>query len=376
MKNMLRFSVLGLMSVITLACGDEAAPTRPLTNNQTTTNNQTQTDQTTNGTNNQTATNNETNNQTATNNQTTTNNQTNTNNQTTTNNQTMSAETLYVSTTDAYAAGPLATQRFELEDGDNGAPREILVVAPSAPGIYAVVAFHHGFTLRTGYYSDYLEHLASHGFIVVAPQMGTNAFGAPTVSEEADDAQEVYDWMRGNLGAVTGVTPSFDHFGVSGHSRGAKVAWTILRREQSLYQAIIGLDPVDGTGGPLGGQPRVANTAFPVSLPTLIIGTGLGPTGFQACAPEGDNYEQFFDASVSATLLLANAYGHNDMLDANNSCGITCTLCADGPSDGGLRTLTYGSSTMLLRAALQGRTQDQAAITMNLPIQNVTIDTK
>lgn len=371
MKTLLRFSVLGLMSVITFACGDEAAPTRPLTNNQTTqTNNQTQPTQTnnqttngTNGTNNQ-ATNNETNNQTAT------------NNQTTTNNQTMSAETLYVSTTDAYAAGPLATQRFELEDGDNGAPREILVVAPSAPGIYAVVAFHHGFTLRTGYYSDYLEHLASHGFIVVAPQMGTSAFGAPSVSEEADDAQEVYDWMRGNLGAVTGVTPSFDHFGVSGHSRGAKVAWTILRREQSLYQAIIGLDPVDGTGGPLGGQPRVANTAFPVSLPTLIIGTGLGPTGFQACAPEGDNYEQFFDASVSATLLLANAYGHNDMLDANNSCGFTCTLCADGPGDGGLRTLTYGSSTLLLRAALQGRTQDQAAITMNLPIQNVTIDTK
>jgi len=365
--------LLVLIMLVWVGCGDDSTSS-PTTNNSTTPMNNSSNSQSNNGTsteNNQTSgTNNPGNNPTnnPTNNSTNnaTNNPTNNSNNGTnnpTNNNTNSPDSLYVSSGLAYETGPLQTQRFNLESGDSGAPRDITILAPSAPGTYAVVAFHHGFILRSTYYVELLTHLASHGFIVVAPQMGTSAFGAPTVETEADQVEAVYSWMQTSLATVTGVTPSFDHFGVAGHSRGAKVAWTILRREPTLYKGIVGLDPVDGTGGPGGNQPRVANTPFPVSLPTLVLGTGLGPTGFQACAPEGDNYEQFMGASITATQVVAGEYGHNDMLDANNSCGFTCSLCASGPTDGGLRLLTKGTTTLLLRSALQGRTADYAAIT-------------
>lgn len=354
---------LVVLALFVLACGDDSPSS---TTNNTLTNNNTQ-----NSTTNNTATNTSTNNSSTNNvsnsqSNNTTNNQTNNPTNNTTNNQTNNQTNnptnnmpggLFVSTSDPYLMGPLATQTIQLAAGDNGAPRIIRVVAPTAPGTYAVIAFHHGFVLRAAYYADTLEHLASHGFIVVAPQMGTSAFNAPTVEEEADDVEDVYAWMQTSLATVTGVTPSFDDFGVAGHSRGAKVAWTILRRDTTLYKAIAGIDPVDGTGGPLGGQPRVADTPFPVSLPTFVIGTGLGPTGFQACAPDGDNYEEFYAASITATLVLAEAYGHNDMIDEGANC-TACLLCAQGPNDGGLRKVTRGMSTAFFRSALQGRASD------------------
>ncbi len=101
----------------------------------------------------------------------------------------------------------------------------------------------------------------------------------------------------------------------------------------------------------------MADTPFPVSLPTFVLGTGLGPTGFQACAPDGDNYEEFYAASITATLVLAEAYGHNDMIDDGANC-TACLLCAQGPDDGGLRRITRGMTTAFFRSALQGRAAD------------------
>ncbi len=50
-------------------------------------------------------------------------------------------------------------------------PKPLLIAVPKAKGKYPVVQFQHGFTLQNHFYSQLLLHLASHGFIVVAPQV-------------------------------------------------------------------------------------------------------------------------------------------------------------------------------------------------------------
>ncbi len=55
----------------------------------------------------------------------------------------------------------------------NSPPKPLLIAVPKAEGKYPVVQFHHGFTLQNNFYSQLIAHVASHGFIVVAPQVNT-----------------------------------------------------------------------------------------------------------------------------------------------------------------------------------------------------------
>jgi hypothetical protein len=58
----------------------------------------------------------------------------------------------------------------------NSPPKPLLIAVPKAKGKYPVVQFHHGFTLQNNFYSQLIAHLASHGFIVVAPQVNTKLY--------------------------------------------------------------------------------------------------------------------------------------------------------------------------------------------------------
>jgi predicted alpha/beta-fold hydrolase len=49
--------------------------------------------------------------------------------------------------------------------------KEVMVVAPMQAGKYPVIVFLHGFELAFHYYEQLLHHVASHGFIAVAPQV-------------------------------------------------------------------------------------------------------------------------------------------------------------------------------------------------------------
>jgi chlorophyllase len=51
--------------------------------------------------------------------------------------------------------------------------KEVMVVAPLQAGKYPVIVFLHGFELAFHYYEQLLQHVASHGFIAVAPQVRT-----------------------------------------------------------------------------------------------------------------------------------------------------------------------------------------------------------
>ena len=50
-------------------------------------------------------------------------------------------------------------------------PKPLLVAYPADAGEFPVLFFLHGYLLYNSFYSDLIRHIASHGFIVVAPQV-------------------------------------------------------------------------------------------------------------------------------------------------------------------------------------------------------------
>ena len=262
--------------------------------------------------------------------------------------------TVFVGNGDPYASGPLTVRTTNLAACEQGNLVPLLIFAPDAPDRYPVVVFQHGFLTTNEAYSEVLRHLAGHGFVVVAPQMyepGLAALlGQPTAAEDALTAAKVVDWLPAGLVAILGYTPETSRLGLAGHSRGGKVAWLELVADPSRAQAIAGVDPVDGTGGPLGNQARVVQGPFAFSLPTLVIGTGLGGN----CAPAGDNHEQFYAASASPAwhIVVPNA-GHADMLDEATALAAS-SLCPGGPDRAGMRRLTAGLLVAFFRGSLQG----------------------
>lgn len=59
-------------------------------------------------------------------------------------------------------------------DRENLSPKPLVVALPKEEGVYPVIQFHHGFTLQNMFYSQIISHIASYGFIVVAPQVSTH----------------------------------------------------------------------------------------------------------------------------------------------------------------------------------------------------------
>lgn len=270
------------------------------------------------------------------------------------------AQMVYKGTGDVFTNGPLIVEVTTATPTDVNAP--VTIWSPKQAGRYAVIVFQHGFLLKTSFYSQMLTHIASHGFVIVAPQM-YNAdglpFGKPTAAEEAVAARKVLTWTRQNLAATVSVDVELGALALAGHSRGGKVIWGMMNNGEQA-DALVGIDPVDGTGGPLGGEQRVVNGQFSYTTPSLIIGTGLGPMSpnlFQpACAPAMDNHEQFYGASSGrAYHVEVPNYGHLDMLDDQTpGCGLTCGACPGGQSKPPMRNTTAGAIVAFLRAQLQG----------------------
>jgi len=260
----------------------------------------------------------------------------------------------YVGTGNPYESGSLNVRTICVAKCEKGFPLPLRVHTPQEPGTYAVLVFQHGFMLRNSCYDTILRHVAGHGFVVVAAQMYEPGlgplFGRPTAAEEADTLRALLEWLPGRLGEIAGVSVRTDRLGLAGHSRGGKVVWLALSQEADLAQAVAGVDPVDGTGGPFGNQPRVIQGPFSLQMPSLVIGTGLGGS----CAPEGDNHEQFYAASPSpAWHVIATEQGHADMLDAE-CAGPSEAICASGDDREAMVRLTGGLLVAFLRGSLQG----------------------
>jgi chlorophyllase len=280
---------------------------------------------------------------------------------------------VYMGKGNPYSSGLLTIRRLNIPACEQGNIVPLLILAPDTPGNYPVVVCQHGFITRNEAYSEILTHLASHGFVVVAPHMyepGLAALlGQPTAAEEALIAAQVLSWLPTGLATTLGYSPETGRLGLAGHSRGGKVAWLMLVTDPSRAQAVAGVDPVDGTGGPFGNQARVVQGPFAFSLPALVIGTGLGGS----CAPAGDNHEQFYAASRSPAwhVVIPDA-GHADILDEASAVAAS-SVCPGGSDRGAVRRLTAGLLVAFFRGSLQGDVSADAYLT-DVPGAPVTIE--
>jgi chlorophyllase len=259
--------------------------------------------------------------------------------------------TVFVSRGDPFLRGPLDVAQRDLREGELGAPKPVRITAPTVSGTYAVVQFQHGFISDRRTYDEIVSHLASHGFVVVAPQMypadgvPLGKVGAP---EEASDARRVAEWAHQAAATIMGSAADPRPMGVAGHSRGGKVAWWLTSNLRFPARGIVGVDPVDGKGGPLlSAQPEALPGPIDTAPPSLIIGMELGG----ACAPEGDNFRHFFDRTTApTTLLVVKGHGHADMLDPDVTSG---GLCAEGPNRTEVRRVAGGAMAAFFRWRLQ-----------------------
>lgn len=220
----------------------------------------------------------------------------------------------------------------------DGVKVDTLVMYPeqSSADSLGVVVMNHGFLMSNAYYRNVLAEIAEQGFVVVAPQTisaGGLPIGKPSTAVEAKSTAEVINWMSTHLSSLVGHEVDFDKLALVNHSRGGKVAWTMLRDGLVNVKAVAAIDPVDGTQDGTG----LATTGVKLKVPALIIGTGLGSKKNlgQACAPSNVNYNLFWNtvSHSPSWLFVANDYGHMDFLDEKINCGMTCSVCVSAPKD-------------------------------------------
>jgi chlorophyllase len=191
---------------------------------------------------------------------------------------------------------------------------------------------------------------------------------------EIEEAVAILEWMPAGL---IGAMPErfgrhradFGRVALVGHSRGGKVVFGLgfgVRKSVHRYSAIVGLDPVDGTG--VGAQTEPAVLRFREGalelggVPALVVGTGLGAVRrnalFPPCAPEGVSHGAFFhDLAAPAVHVVASLHGHMDFLDDDCKGAIgklSSCVCRNGPARKPMRRFAGGIVVAFLQAACLG----------------------
>ncbi|KAL6008082.1 hypothetical protein ACLOJK_033588 [Asimina triloba] len=247
----------------------------------------------------------------------------------------------------------------------SGLPCEMFIANPIEEGEYSVVVLFHGFLLTTSCYCEVMKHVASHGYIVVAPQL--------SLHNEIDDGCTVLNWLSKGLQSLLSdypnVTANTTKVALSGHSRGGKTAFYVaLGKKLPIkvdvpIKVLIGIDPVAGLVG-IQFPPKVL-TYKPGSFdlqgrPVLVIGTGLGPKLkggiLPACAPVGLNHQEFYNECQPPCFhLVATDYGHMDMLDDPSGMmqKMEYCMCVSGTKDKeAMRRFVGGMMVAFLQAYL------------------------
>lgn len=248
-------------------------------------------------------------------------------------------------------------------------PKPLLIAAPSKAGDYPVVVFFHGYLAENSFYSQLFQHVASHGFIVIGPQLYT--ISGPDTTGEINSAAAVIDWLAGGLSSALppNVRPDLTKVSISGHSRGGKVAFALAlgHAKTSLPLAtLIAVDPVDGMGVGKQTPPPILThrkNSLRASAPVMVIGSGLGEVPrnplFPPCAPRGVSHAAFYDeCAAPACHLVARDYGHTDMMDdvTRGARGLaTRVLCASGEARAPMRRFVGGAMVAFLKRWVEGR---------------------
>ncbi|XP_073135028.1 chlorophyllase-2 [Henckelia pumila] len=253
-------------------------------------------------------------------------------------------------------------------------PKPLLICSPTQAGDFPVLVLLHGYLLCNSFYSQLIHHIASHGFIVVAPQLYTVA--GPDTQGEIEATAKIIDWLSEGLAHFLPpqVNPDLKKLGLAGHSRGGKVAFAVASRRSNPMtievSAVIGIDPVDGMDKGSQTPPPVL-TYSPRSFDlggagALVIGSGLGEVKrnplFPPCAPKGVNHEDFYnECRKPAYYFVAKDQGHLDMLD-DDTKGIrgkaTFCLCKNGKCREPMRRFVGGAVVAFLKGYVEGDTSE------------------
>ncbi|KAL3812570.1 hypothetical protein ACJIZ3_013838 [Penstemon smallii] len=295
-----------------------------------------------------------------------------------------SSPTIPTSTsTSVFEIGKYLTKLIKVEKkicdkNASDSPRALLISTPSEKGVFPVLLLLHGYLLYNTFYSQLIQHIASHGFIVVAPQLYSIA--GPNATEEINITTEIVNWLPKGLSNLLppDVQPNLSKLGLAGHSRGGKVAFALSLRKPSTtslhISALIGIDPVDGMDKGKQTPPPVL-TYIPNSFnldntAVLVIGSGLGEVQrnrfFPPCAPCGVNHEDFYkECCEPAYHFVAKDYGHLDMLD-DDTKGIrgkaSYCLCKNGECREPMRRFVGGIVVAFLKAYLEGDERDLLSV--------------
>ncbi|EOA36918.1 hypothetical protein CARUB_v10009755mg [Capsella rubella] len=232
----------------------------------------------------------------------------------------------------AFDIGSLPTTVLTADPSENdltAPPKPVIITSPTAAGTYPVVFFFHGFYLRNVYYSDVLNHIASHGYILVAPQLCELI--PPGGQVEVDDAGSVINWTLQNLKAhlPSSVNTHGEYTALVGHSRGGKTAFAVaLGHAATLdpsfkFSALVAIDPVAGLSKCIRTDPHILTykpESFELDIPVAVVGTGLGPERnhvvMPPCAPTDLNHDEFYkECKATKAHFVAADHGHMDMLD-------------------------------------------------------------
>ncbi|RLN05643.1 hypothetical protein C2845_PM13G25920 [Panicum miliaceum] len=289
---------------------------------------------------------------------------------------------------------PVATRHVD-QSQVPGVPKPLMVVTPADAGTYPVALFLHGCNLVSSWYERLLSHVASHGFIDVAPQL----YGVALNLDDLKDihaTRELAAWLADNhqglahvltdVLALRGVSPDLSRLALAGHSRGGDTAFAValgLGLQEGVgntaappkFSALVVVDPVAGLSRQAQVEPKVLTfepRSLPPGMPVLVVGTGLGPKhiGGPPCSPAGVNHAEFYDECAPPRYhVVVRDYGHLDMLDDGlpyliNNC--MCMRNLKGSKDDARRAFG-GVVVAFLRAALQDDDEDLKLVLKNPP---------
>ncbi|XP_047072732.1 chlorophyllase-1-like [Lolium rigidum] len=272
--------------------------------------------------------------------------------------------------------------------GMHSLPKPVMVVAPTEEGTYPVIVFLHGCNLANHYYEQLLRHVASHGFIAVAPQLYWMTF-IEDDSRDVNAAKQVTNWLAAQDGLqfvlenkfkLNSVKPDLSKLALAGHSRGGHAAFALalglgnpMIKLALKFSALIGVDPVAGKATGCQVPPEILTfkpRSLDVGMPALVLGTGKGPehVGGPPCAPAGVNHAAFYDECKPPRYhFVAEEYGHTDMLDDDAPYIVDKCMCKR--NENGTKNLARqsmgGVMVAFLRAILEKNNEDLKAILDN-----------
>jgi len=227
---------------------------------------------------------------------------------------------------------------FEASVDESGAP-------------YPLVIFSHGFGLNAAWYHTLLEHYASHGFIVLAPEhVEGDWFGSMTAAiERPREIKQTLDYAE-QLTAPDGDLAGqidMEHVAVVGHSYGG---YTAL----AMAGAQFDFDALNARCATLASEDPKTFLCMPLIGNEAEMATLAGFNG----VPEG-LWPSIGDPRVSAIIPMA---GDAYLFDAAGMSSVTVPMMAIGgtadtgtPYDWGSKpSYQYASSAQKVRVSLEG----------------------